>query len=101
VVTKSLYKRTDAYFVDYMMMGLMVPQNYLKVGMGQYNHAKANGDEDDDDELESLDCIHVATYAMSDFAVCEQNLRGGDQNWSLLPLCSVLAVKVGHHAGGP
>jgi len=97
-VTASLYRRTDAYFVDYMMMGLMVHQNYLKVGMGQYNRVKADGDEDD--ELEALDRIHQATHAMSDFGVCEENLRGGDQNWSLLPLCSVLAVKVGHHAGG-
>ena len=98
-VTASLLKRTDAYFVDYMLMGLMVHQNYLKVSMGQYNSAKIKGDEDD--ELAALESIHEATHAMSDFGMCEESLRGGDQNWSLLPLCSVLAVKVGHHAGGP
>ncbi len=26
---------------------------------------------------------------------------GGNQNWALLPPCSALAAKVGHHAGGP
>jgi len=80
-------------------MGLMVHQNYLKVASGQFNGAKINGDEDA--ELEALDRIHDATHAMSDFGMCEESLRGGDQNWALLPLCSVLAVKVGHHAGGP
>jgi len=98
-VTASLFKRTDAFFVDYMMMGLMVHQNYLKVGMGSFNSAKLKGDEDA--ELDALNSIHDATHAMSDFGMCEESLRGGDQNWSLLPLCAALAVKVGHHAGGP
>lgn len=98
-VTASIFKRTDAYFVDYMLMGLMVHQNYLKVGMGLYNSAKLKDDEDA--EVAALERVHDATHAMSDFGMCENNLRGGDQNWSLLPLCSVLAVKVGHHAGGP
>jgi replication factor C subunit 1 len=92
-------KRTDAFFVDYMMMGLMVHQNYLKVCMGAYNSAKLGGDADV--ELDALDHVYEATAALSDFGMCEESLRGGDQNWSLLPLCSVLAVKVGHHAGGP
>lgn len=98
-VTSSLIKRTDAYFVDYMLMGLMVHQNYLKVCTGQYNAAKMKNDEEL--ELNALNQMYEATEAMSDFGMCEENLRGGDQNWSLLPLCSVLAVKVGHHAGGP
>lgn len=98
-VTKSLLKRTDAFFVDYMLMGLMVHQNYLKVTQGQFNNAKVHGTEED--ELAVLEQIHKATDAMSDFGMCEESLRGGDQNWALLPLCSVLAVKVGHHAGGP
>lgn len=98
-VTASLMKRTDAFFVDYMMMGLMVHQNYLKVCMGAYNSAKLGGDADV--ELDALDHVYEATAALSDFGMCEESLRGGDQNWSLLPLCSVLAVKVGHHAGGP
>lgn len=95
----SLFKRTDAYFVDYMMMGLMVHQNYLKVAMGQYSSAKLTGNEDD--EVDVLNRVHEATHAMSDFDMSEANIRGGDQNWALLPLCAVLAVKVGHHAGGP
>ena len=98
-VTSSLMKRTDAYFVDYMLMGLMVHQNYLKVCMGQYNNVKLKGDVDL--ELDSLNQLYDAAEAMSDFGMVEDNLRGGDQNWSLLPLCSLLAVKVGHHAGGP
>ncbi len=98
-VTSSLMKRTDAYFVDYMLMGLMLHQNYLKVCMGQYNNGKLKGGVDL--ELESLNQMSDAAEAMSDFGMVEDNLRGGDQNWSLLPLCSLLAVKVGHHAGGP
>ena len=98
-VTSSLMRRTDAFFVDYMLMGLMVHQNYLKVCMGQYNNVKLKNDVDL--ELKSLNQMYDAAEAMSDFGMVEENLRGGDQNWSLLPLCSLLAVKVGHHAGGP
>lgn len=90
--TASLLKRSDAYFVDYMLMGLNVHQNYLKVALGQFNNAKLKGDETT--ELESLNELHEATLAMSDFGVCEDQLRGADQNWSLLPFCAMLAVKV-------
>jgi replication factor C subunit 1 len=89
----SFFKRTDAFFVDYMLMGLNIHQNYLKVCVGQYNNAKTRGD--DDLELAALDAVHDATLAMSDFGIVEENLSGGDQNWALLPLCSVLAAKVG------
>jgi replication factor C subunit 1 len=102
-VTSSLIKRTDAFFVDYMMMGLMVHQNYLKVCNGGYNSAKlATGGSGGGAlaEIDALNQTYEATAAMSDFGMCEESLRGGDQNWSLLPLCSLLAVKVGHHAGG-
>jgi replication factor C subunit 1 len=102
-VTSSLIKRTDAFFVDYMMMGLMVHQNYLKVCNGGYNSAKlATGGSGGSAlaEIDALNQTYEATAAMSDFGMCEESLRGGDQNWSLLPLCSLLAVKVGHHAGG-
>jgi len=98
-VIASLLKRTDAYFVDYAMMGLMVHQNYPKVCIGQFNNAKLRGTEED--QIEALNEMYAATEAMSDFGHVEQNLRGGDMNWSLLPLCSILAVKVGAHAGGP
>jgi replication factor C subunit 1 len=93
--TASLIKRSDAYFVDYMLMGLNVHQNYLKVALGQFNNAKLKGDETT--ELAALDELHEATMAMSDFGVCENQLRGADQNWSLLPLCAMLAVKVRNH----
>ena len=100
-VTSSLIKRTDAFFVDYMMMGLMVHQNYLKVCNGGYNSAKlATCGQSALAEIDALNQTYEATAAMSDFGMCEESLRGGDQNWSLLPLCSLLAVKVGHHAGG-
>eukprot|EP00577_Skeletonema_sp_RCC1716_P004952 CAMPEP_0113383756 /NCGR_PEP_ID=MMETSP0013_2-20120614/6522_1 /TAXON_ID=2843 ORGANISM="Skeletonema costatum, Strain 1716" /NCGR_SAMPLE_ID=MMETSP0013_2 /ASSEMBLY_ACC=CAM_ASM_000158 /LENGTH=1166 /DNA_ID=CAMNT_0000266305 /DNA_START=27 /DNA_END=3527 /DNA_ORIENTATION=- /assembly_acc=CAM_ASM_000158 len=98
-VTSSLMKRSDAYFVDYMLMGLMTHQNYLKVCSGQFNKAKLAGDEEE--EIAALNEMCNATEAMSDFGVVEENLRGGDQNWALLPLSAMLAVKVGHHAGGP
>lgn len=98
-VTTSLMNRSDAYFVDYMLMGLMVHQNYLKVCSGQFNKAKLSGEEIE--EVSALNELYNAAQAMSDFAVVEENLRGGDQNWALLPLSSMLAVKVGHHAGGP
>ncbi|KAL7522277.1 hypothetical protein ACHAWX_006975 [Stephanocyclus meneghinianus] len=97
--TSSLIKRSDAFFIDYMLMGLNIHQNYLKVCLGQFNNAKLKGDEET--ELRALNDMHDATMAMSDFGMCEEELRGVDQNWSLLPLCSILAVKVGHHAGGP
>eukprot|EP00986_Skeletonema_menzelii_P001422 scaffold378_cov131-Skeletonema_menzelii.AAC.3 len=98
-VTSSLMKRSDAYFVDYMLMGLMTHQNYLKVCSGQFNKAKLAGNEEE--EIAALNEMYKATEAMSDFGVVEENLRGGDQNWALLPLSAMLAVKVGHHAGGP
>lgn len=41
-----------------------------------------------------------ATETMSDYAVAEHSVRGGDQNWGLLPYSAALVVKTGHHAGG-
>ena len=97
VQRNDLYKRTDAFFVDYSLMGLMVHQNYLKVVNGRFLKTKSDGD------LQSeLDCVKEmcsGTECMSDFAFAEESVRRG-QNWGLLPLCSVLAVKSGYHAGG-
>jgi replication factor C subunit 1 len=42
----------------------------------------------------------LATESMSDFAIAEHAVRTGDQQWGLLPLCAMLAVKTGYHAGG-
>jgi replication factor C subunit 1 len=94
----SLYKRSDAYFVDYSLMGLMVHQNYPKVLMGQYTEAKRANDEGRN--LAFLNQMYEATAAMSDYAVAEHAVRGGDQNWSLLPFSGMMAVKTGYHAGG-
>jgi replication factor C subunit 1 len=37
---------------------------------------------------------------MSDYAVAEQAIRGGDMNWGLLPFSGMLTVKAGFHASG-
>jgi replication factor C subunit 1 len=92
-----LYKRTDAFFVDYSLMGLMCHQNYLKIVNQKYLKTKTDGDMDA--ELECLKQMYKGTETMSDFALAEEAVRG-NQNWGLLPLCSTLAVKTGFHAGG-
>mmetsp|Transcript_10128 Transcript_10128/g.18967 ORF Transcript_10128/g.18967 Transcript_10128/m.18967 type:complete len:839 (-) Transcript_10128:924-3440(-) len=94
----SLFKRTDAFFTDYALMGLLVHQNYLKVGMNPFSQTKAKGDPQA--EYEFLVDMYNGTEAMSDFAVAEHGVRSGDQNWSLLPFCSTLLVKSGYHLGG-
>eukprot|EP00980_Cylindrotheca_fusiformis_P028569 scaffold22612_cov138-Cylindrotheca_fusiformis.AAC.3 len=92
----SFFRRTDAFFVDYSLTGLLAQQNYLKVMLNQRSKALANSDS----EIEFLERVHDAAASMSDYAVCEHEIRSGDLNWSLLPTCSVLAVKTGYHAGG-
>ena len=79
-------------------MGLNVHQNYLRVMGSQFQEMKRS--HDPSVEITYLNRMYAATAAMSDFAVAEQSIRGGDQNWGLLPLCSILAVKTGFHAGG-
>jgi len=95
---ESLSKRCEAFFMDYGIMGLNVHQNYLKVMLNQFLETKRSHNQSA--EIELLDRMHDATAAMSDFAVVENSVRGGDQNWGLLPFCSILAVKTGFHAGG-
>ena len=95
----SLYKRSDAFFTDYGLMGLQVQHNYLKVMIPQFQQARAKGDPAD--ELAMLERMVDATNAMSDFAIGENGVRGGDQNWALLPMTAMLCVKAGHHAAGP
>lgn len=97
VQQSHLYKRTDAFFVDYSLMGLMVHQNYLKVVNQKFLQAKTKVDMQG--ELDCIKGMYSGTESMSDFAVVENVLRG-EQNWGLLPLCSTLAVKSGYHAGG-
>jgi replication factor C subunit 1 len=92
----SLFKRTDAFFVDYSLTGLMVQQNYLKVMLNQRGKALADSDK----EIEYLERVHDAAGSMSDYALCEHEIRSGDMNWGLLPTCGILAVKTGYHAGG-
>jgi replication factor C subunit 1 len=78
-------------------MGLNVHQNYLRVMGNQFLETKRGHDQDA--EIAFLERMHAATEAMSDFGVAEHAVRG-EQNWGLLPLCSILAVKTGFHAGG-
>lgn len=94
----SLFKRSDAFFVDYSLTGLLVQQNYPKVLQGDYNTAKK--EDDPDKEIALLERLHQASSSMSDFALVEHEIRTGDQNWSLLPTCGMMAVKTGYHAGG-
>lgn len=94
----SLFKRSDAYFVDYSLMGLNIHQNYLKVMVGSFSEAKRSRDEKKIQNV--LERMHEATHTMSDFAMAEHSVRSGDQNWGLLPLCAILAVKTGYHGGG-
>lgn len=96
-VKGSFYKRNDAFFVDYSLIGLNVHQNYLKVMIGQQNEARKGGD---DDVLKFLERMHDATETMSDYAVAEHAVRSGDMNWGLLPFSGMLTVKTGFHAAG-
>jgi replication factor C subunit 1 len=97
-VKASFYKRNDAFFVDYSLLGLNVHQNYLKVMNAGY--AEANRSGDTKKMVEFLESMHDAALAMSDYAIADNAVRGIDQNWSLLPTCGVLAVKTGFHAAG-
>jgi len=94
----SFFKRTDAFFTDYALMGLNVHQNYLKVMVSPFQKSKAQGDANK--EMALLTQLQDATLSMSDFAVAEYGVRSGNQEWGLLPFCSALAVKSGYHAGG-
>jgi len=96
--TDSLYKRSEAFFVDYSLIGLLVHQNYIKVIVPQFQDTKRHGQMEE--ELQCIERLQLATESMSDFAVAENAVRSGDQLWGLLPLCSMLAVKTGHHIGG-
>ena len=95
----SLFKRSDAFFVDYSLVGLLVQQNYLKVMQGQLGAIRRTNNPDEEQAF--LERVHDATASMSDYAMMEQSIRGGDQNWSLLPAAGMLTVKTGYHAGGP
>ena len=92
-----LFNRTDAFHVDYSLMGLMVHQNYLKVALQKFQQTKVKSDISG--ELQCLNDMFAGTQSMSDFGLVEHSMRG-DQNWGLLPLCAVLATKTGFHAGG-
>ena len=94
----SLFKRSDAFFVDYSFTGLIVQQNYPKIVQSQYLRVKQKGDPVE--ELRILERLHDAALSMSDYNLCESQIRGGDLNWSLLPTAAILAVKTGYHAGG-
>ena len=98
VERESFFRRSDAFFVDYSFVGLLVQQNYLKVAQGQFTEAKRTNDPER--ILKALEETSAAADAMSDFACAEQSVRA-DQNWGLLPWSGSLCVKTGFHAGGP
>ena len=86
----SLFRRSDAFFVDYSLTGLLVQQNYPKVMQPQYSLVKQA--DNPTAELTFLNRMHDAAASMSDYAVVEHGIRNGDQNWSLLPACAMMAV---------
>jgi replication factor C subunit 1 len=92
----SLFKRSDAFFVDYSFTGLIVQQNYPKVTNSQFQKIKGN----EIAELDVLERFHRAADSMSDYDLAESQIRGGSLNWSLLPTTAMLTVKTGFHAGG-
>jgi replication factor C subunit 1 len=94
----SLFRRSDAFFVDYSFTGLLVQQNYPRVMQGQHAIIKRAGDPIAEEQF--LNRMHLAAASMSDYAVAEHEIRNGDLNWSLLPACGMLAVQTGYHAGG-
>jgi replication factor C subunit 1 len=94
----SFLKRNDAFFVDYGMTGMLVQQNYPKILQSQYLAIKKN--EDPYAEQELLERFHKATESMSDYNIIENQIRGGDSNWSLLPTAGMFTVKCGYHTGG-
>jgi len=94
----TLYKRSDAFFTDYNFMGISIQENYLKAMICQYQETKKNNDTEA--ELKVLERMSDACDTMSNYAMAEQAIRGGDQNWELLPFCAMLAVKTGRHAAG-
>jgi len=94
----SLFQRNDAYFSEYSLMGLNVHQNYLQVMIAPFQETKRRGDTKA--ELQCLNRMLDSTISMSDYAVVDHAVMSGDQQWGLLPLCAILAIKTGYHAGG-
>jgi replication factor C subunit 1 len=95
----SFFQRNDAFFVDYSFVPLIVQQNYLKIAQGSFLAAERN--KDDKSIQDALERTALAAESMSDFTCTEGVLRGGEQNWSLLPFMGALTVKTGFHAAGP
>jgi len=94
----SFFKRTNAFFSDYALMGLLVHQNYIKIAVKPFLQTKMKGDANA--EHQALVDLYKGTEAMSDYAVAEHGVRSGDQNWGLLPFCAILSLKSGYHCGG-
>jgi len=94
---QSFFRRSDAFFVDYSFMGLLVQQNYLKVMQGSFHQAKRSANPND--QVNVLHRMHAAADCMSQYALADSKLRGA-QNWSLLPFTAALTVQTGSLAGG-
>ena len=89
-------RRTDAFFTDYSLMGLLVHQNYPKVMSNQFVQSKTVPDKQ-----EVLDRMALACDTVSDYGLMDNMVRSGDMHWELLTGTAALSVKIGHHAGGP
>jgi replication factor C subunit 1 len=94
----SFFKRDNAFFVDYNLVGLMVQQNYLKVVQGDFLQAARV--KDDDTGIVVLERMSKAADSMSDYDLVSTTILRS-QNWSLLPFASICTVKTGFHASGP
>lgn len=93
-----LFRRDDAFFVDYNFVGLIVQQNYLKVVQGDFTNAKKANNEAE--EAAVLQRMYQAADSMSDYDLVSTSIMES-QNWTLLPFSSICTVKTGFHAGGP
>jgi replication factor C subunit 1 len=94
----NFFRRDDAFFVDYNLVGLIVQQNYLKVVQGDFLQAARV--KDDDRGIAVLERMSDAADAMSDYDLASSTILRS-QNWTLLPFASICTVKTGFHASSP
>ena len=89
---KSLYERTEAFFIDFGIASLLIWENYLTAATNSVSPVKNNTNSTArKDKIESV--LEAAdTLSLSD--LIERKVRG-DQNWNLLTTQAALIVKVG------
>lgn len=79
---KTLAERTDAFFIDYALAGLLVHENYISA----VNAAKPGKSK--------VDRLAEAALTLSDVDLVDARIRS-DQSWGLLTTQAALVVKVG------